>query len=391
MSFSPQFLAARETGNKLGAAFQRVDDENFIDKTLRQVSQSGNPQDVSNAMTQILSQVSPDRQPQAMQFLQGKLAQLQAGQQRAGSRALGIPEGGEYAPAALQTQYLKGQQPKAPPGGLRGQPIPPEVQNKIANIVDSNPSDTAEQLSVKFAQANIPQTYTDSFIETRRRQQEQKQPGSKYREMREQSISKYVDEAFQKGEQAEETDFAIQEAKKAVSGEIAGPGLEAIAKNNPYGQLLLGLTTDEALLQSANKKLLEGTKGIFGPKPTEREIFLLLNSMLPSIGKSQEANLVSLGFIEQANNMKRKHADIVSEITNGGQIYVPDVEAKVSKIMKPYIERFKTRLEEGKKELDRIDRATTKVKVKSPSGEVGFMTQEQIDKAKADNVIFSPV
>ena len=32
-----------------------------------------------------------------------------------------------------------------------------------------------------------------------------------------------------------------------------------------------------------------------------------------------------------------------------------------------------------------------KVKVKSPDGRIGYMTQEQINSAKAQNVIFTPV
>lgn len=220
--------------------------------------------------------------------------------------------------------------------------------------------------------------------------------GQKYAEGREDTIRKYVDEAFEKGESAQETQFAIDEARKAIKGDVAGPGVQAMLKNNPYSQLYMGLTPDEAKLQAANKKLLEGTKGLFGPKPTEREIFLLLNSMLPSIGKTPEANEAGLGFIEKVNQMLLVKSEIVDKLTNGGATYVPDLERKVQSEMKPLVEALRGELMEANvkynSEQNPSENQNSKsIKVKAPDGSLWNMTQQQIDAAKKQGVIFEPV
>jgi hypothetical protein len=212
-------------------------------------------------------------------------------------------------------------------------------------------------------------------------------PGGEYNKMREKAVADYVTNALAQRDSAEELEYTLDTAKKAVQGDIAGPGYEAIIKNNPYGQLMTGLTPDEASLQASNKKLLEGSKGIFGSKPTEREIFLLLNSMLPAIGKTKEANLASLYFIEKLNSLKVMHGDLVADISKNG--YVPDIESQVNQRMKPMIQEFRDELKNGVKALEEEEN-NKPIKVTSPSGTVGFMTQSQIKAAKEKNVIFTP-
>jgi hypothetical protein len=226
-----------------------------------------------------------------------------------------------------------------------------------------------------------------------------KQEGDEYRKLREKSISEYVNEAMEAGEEAMGQEFAIEEAEKATqSGNVTGPGFMALLKNNPYTQLIVGLTPDEAALQATNKKLLEGTKGLFGPKPTEREFFLLLNEMLPSIGKSKEANQAGLAFIRKVNNLKSARSAIVSKLTNGGSKYVPNIQELVNKEMKPLHDALLSDLREAKEKYGTPESKDEKkeskdgiIKVRAPDGTYWDMTQAQIDKAAKDEVIFEPV
>lgn len=211
--------------------------------------------------------------------------------------------------------------------------------------------------------------------------------GKKYREGREKSVSDYVEKTKTDGDNAEDMKFSLAESRRAIEGDITGPGYKALLKENPYSQIILGLTPDEALLQASNKKLLEGSKGLFGPKPTEREIFLLLNSMLPSIGKTKEANLAGLDFIEKINDMKILKSEIVNEITDGGEKYVPNIQQVVQERMKPLVEQLKIELNDANKKFE----GTEKIKVTAPDGSVGMMTKKQIEEAKKQNVIFTPV
>jgi hypothetical protein len=76
----------------------------------------------------------------------------------------------------LQIMAHKARQPKAPPGGLSGQPVPPEISQKIPEILNSNKDRSAEELATSFDAAGIPRTYSNSYIESRRRQEETQAP-----------------------------------------------------------------------------------------------------------------------------------------------------------------------------------------------------------------------
>lgn len=56
---------------------QKRQDVNAIDQILQEAQASGDPAQVQNAMSQILRQVSPERQQAAMQVLQNKMGQIQ--------------------------------------------------------------------------------------------------------------------------------------------------------------------------------------------------------------------------------------------------------------------------------------------------------------------------
>jgi len=221
--------------------------------------------------------------------------------------------------------------------------------------------------------------------------EEKNKAGKDYNKLRETKIAEYVTNSLEKREEAEEAKYAIDSARKAIQGEVEGPGWKALLKNNPYSQLIMGLTPDEAALQTSNKKLLEGSKGIFGSKPTEREIFLLLNEMLPSIGKTKEANLASLYFIEKLNDLKSMHGDLVEDISKDG--YVPDIESQVNQRMRPMIDEFRQELKQANKALKEIQQEQSpRIRVLGPDGKsIGSMTQKQIDEAKEKNVIFTPI
>ena len=239
--------------------------------------------------------------------------------------------------------------------------------------------------------------FTPQEIESLNKAYKAKNGGEEFAKIREKNVAETVNNALNKRDEAENLKYNFAEARKAVGGEIQGPGFKATLKNNPYGQLLVGLTPDESALQAVNKKLLEGTKGIFGSKPTEREVFLLLNGMLPSIGKSKEANLAGLDVLEKAIDLAILHSNLIDQITEGGTKYVPNLESQVNERMKHIINEFKEYAYKVNESINNPGKSNSntnqngKVKVKSPDGRIGYMTQEQINSAKAQNVIFTPV
>lgn len=216
--------------------------------------------------------------------------------------------------------------------------------------------------------------------------------GKEFEKKRGGNVADYVKKSLDESQEAQELNFSLATARKAAQGEVSGPGLKAYAKNNPYMSLIVGLTPDEATLLASNKKLLEGTKSIFGNKPTEREIFLLLNSMLPSIGKSKEANLAGIDFIQKVNDLKALKGEIVNQLTQGGARYVPDLESQVLDKMSPLIDQLHKELLEANQRFNPSASAQeTKIKVRAPDRSIGSMTQKQIDAAKAQGVNFERI
>lgn len=219
--------------------------------------------------------------------------------------------------------------------------------------------------------------------------------GKEYGKIREKAVAEYVNQGIQEGDAAVDMKLALAEARKAVKGDITGPGAKAVLKNNPYSQLLVGLTPDEAALQATNKQLLSGTKGLFGPKPTEREVFLLLNSMLPSIGKTKEANEAGLDIIEKVNDMKVARSELISRLSEGGTKYVPNLEQQVTEQMKPLADALLEELKVADAKFNPKEKEKEskdgKMQVKAPDGSMWNMTQKQIDDAKTQGVIFEPV
>ena len=425
MSMPSSFDIGRQVGNNFANVRREAKDEGAIDQILSEAMSSGDPAILQNSIGKILSQVSPERQGVAVQFLQNKMQTLEAKQaqerKRVGAQTAGInpdlPESlqkvqyehnlqnqqlqgiigggnGSQQGAAAQVPGAPGAQPPSP--GMTTNQTPP--QERGGNQQGFQYKDLSDEQLVQLRGLPAFKNQADSELKRRQEQNKAKKPGDEFASIREKSIADYVNNGIAAGEEAESLRFSLDEARKALQGDITGPGLKALAKNNPYTQLLVGLTPDESLLQAANKKLLEGSKGIFGSKPTEREIFLLLNSMLPSIGKTKEANLAGLNFIERVNDLKLMHSQLISDITEGGTKFIPDLERQVNAKMRPLAETLRKDLAVAVEALDESEKENKspkgkagQIKVKSPDGKVGFMSQENIDKAKANNVIFTPV
>ena len=229
---------------------------------------------------------------------------------------------------------LKAQQ--GPKKTQASQPIDPEQLENIQRV-RANPEFEGASPAKKY------QMLTDNGVSKENAKaeadiyakEEEFKPGKKFQEGREKSVLDTVNQAYTNLNEAEELDKVINDIERVITEEdITGPGAVAFAKNNPYLQLIIGLTPGESELQSLNKKMLSGTKSIFGNRPTEREIFLLLNSMLPSIGKTKEANLAGVQVLRKYNNLKLNHAKLIDELTEGGTKYVNNLESIVAKKLK---------------------------------------------------------
>ena len=119
------FQISQGISNVFGNVQRKYNDTSAIDEILTQASSSGNQQDIDNAIGQILTRVSPERQPMALQILQQKKAELQ-GQAQDNSKAQAYSASGldpslRHLDPKTQAQFIKGQQAQQVYSNITGQ------------------------------------------------------------------------------------------------------------------------------------------------------------------------------------------------------------------------------------------------------------------------------
>jgi len=112
MTPSP-FEVSQAFANNVAGARQNIKDRSAIDEILMQANQSGKPEDIHNAMSQILQRVSPERQEGALAILQNKQKMIQEDQQRqrinAAYKKNNLDESLQYLPNKIQENIASGQ------------------------------------------------------------------------------------------------------------------------------------------------------------------------------------------------------------------------------------------------------------------------------------------
>lgn len=108
MTPSP-FEVSRTIGNQFGKTNLQNRDTSAIDEILKQ--SVGNPQQLQNSIGQILSRVSPERQPAAIKFLEDRYRAVQQQEDLSRKRQAAVRGGYDAdAPAGVQTQQVKHKQ-----------------------------------------------------------------------------------------------------------------------------------------------------------------------------------------------------------------------------------------------------------------------------------------
>ena len=107
MSTPSAFDIGRATGTNFGESFRRSRDEGAIENILSNAMQSGDPAVLQQSIGQILSQVSPERQGPAIQYLQNSMQQIQQKQQQEAQRKAALQAGitPDLPPTVQAAQY----------------------------------------------------------------------------------------------------------------------------------------------------------------------------------------------------------------------------------------------------------------------------------------------
>lgn len=229
------------------------------------------------------------------------------------------PEESSEIPGELQIAAHKEMQPKAPAGGLSGQPVPPEVSQSIGNILGDSKGLNSDELAQRFDQAGIPRAYSNSYIENRRRQDEANPKEKLEVHKLSSDTAKKINE---EGESSKKRIRAFNTMEKNIeSGKIDPRNFKNFLANSLAGSTLEGLlrNPESEEFKAASFNTYEGLKNVFGTRLSDADL-KLASTKVPDITKTPEANkkIISfLKFFDQMNVEKQKISDEVVKENNG--------------------------------------------------------------------------
>ncbi len=258
------------------------------------------------------------------------------------------------------------QQGKAPPGGLGGQPVPPEQNALIEKVLSENPNASPSQLNLLMGKANINPAYSKPYVDAKI---EEEKSGEKKenRAFKTHQLSHKMDEdIIEKGKSADRQLQAVDVSRKAIrSGNVRPGSLSNVLRSlggmgNNIADALLN--KDEAKLLGSIPAFIEGMKDLFGVRLSDADL-RIVQDKLPSLGKSPEANEAILDIIEKYANMAKDRSEISREIKKENKGLRPiDFDIQLE-------ERLEKRQHPGK------------VKMRSPSGKIAWVDEDKVDAA----------
>lgn len=234
----------------------------------------------------------------------------------------------------------KARQPKAPPGGLSGQPIPLEDVNKIEQVRQKFPNADASKLGLELARAGVRGDLIKSEIETQRRVDESNQK----KESSEEKLATATDIKFHEASK----DYEATILKDAKSAKKQLETIEPIEKSIREGKVKPSsasnifrafgktgekiadalLNKDEAKLLASVPEFLEGRKELFGVRLSDADL-KLLQDKLPDIGKSKEANLAILELMKKYANRSILKEQAANNVLKNKGISLKNREGKL--------------------------------------------------------------
>lgn len=235
-------------------------------------------------------------------------------------------------------------QPKSPAGGLSGQPVPENYASKLQDILSKSEGLNADQLALKLDSEGIPRTYSNSYIENRRRQDESSKAEQSKRQTekagRHSAISSKVlqkaDEIAESLPQKESAHRIMEDAIK--TGNLGFWTLDNLAEITG----LEGLRSPEgSVFKTAVKEYFLSNVARAGARPNQW-IEQQIADMMTKIGRSTAANLSVSRALKNELDIDKERIRITNQIADELEEkygYVPrDLGSRVNKELSKYAE-----------------------------------------------------
>lgn len=250
--------------------------------------------------------------------------------------------------AASLRQQIKEQKPV---GGVTAQAVPEQVANSLEKTLSENPDASANELATKFDKAGIPRIYSNSYIETRRREQEAK-------ERKETSIESEIrkEVAPVKAEIAKKAQAArkgIENKRQLMSiidrGNLNDPSFAVVAENLPFDLGKRMLSNDTVEYKAGLVEEFTDLRNIFQGQTRIKEIDLLENKLADTYLTDEQKKAVLKSRIRalESDIVREEAAEEVEREKPG--LGILQFQREVEKRAKPKLEKiFDSILDEQK-------------------------------------------
>ena len=369
---NPAFTAAYQGGENLAQAREEYADKSALDNILSKALASKDPEVYQQSIGAILSKVSPARQGAALQVLNQRAQFLEQKQQEDLKRERtslayqnqGLSPRLQDLPPGVQSQLVRGAQPQKAPGGITAQPVPEEISKAIPKILESNKKASSDELASAFDVAGIPRIYSNSYIESRRRQDEQL---SKENLQKEKGIRKFNTEIskdiLKENEKEAQGLIQTESALNLMEDAIANKDMSFFTLDNLAERFgIEGLRSKEgALFKTAGKEFFLGNISRAGARPNqfiEKQVV----EMLPKIGRSTAANLSVARAFRNESDIKKEKVRLTRELSQQLESELGYVPKNLGQLRD---EKLKVFAEDKQKELNNDLRAIKSIDEKN--------------------------
>ena len=324
------FEIGRAIGTNIGGAQRHASDTSALDEILYNANRTQDHNAINDAMTQILQRVSPEKQQMAIGVLQQKQKMIQDRIQQEKALQQSQTQIGALAKArGLDPKDLAGfgsntklaeqaTRPQKSAGGLTGQAVPPEISEKMEQIVKENEDKDPIELALAFNKAGVPLIYSNPIVESKRRQVETKDKNLLEDKIRTIKFGQEIGrEVLKKADALAETLPQKKSALRLMGDAIASKNLGFFSRDHLAEVTgVEGLRSSEgAIFKTAGKEYFLGNIQRAGARPNQW-IEQQISDMLPKIGRSTEANLSVKRALENELALDNERIKVTSEIAD---------------------------------------------------------------------------
>lgn len=401
MSTPTPFSVAREIGTNLNTAFREKKDENAIERILADSMNSEDPKVLQNNIGRILSQVSPERQGQALQYLQGMhsniLKKQDQQQQFQRERQAGLVPG---INPTVQSQLLKD---KAKDSRLSQYGLGGNSQSKpnfpLQNI--SQPNNELNPTNQNIASESVFKRLSDDQLiiasgapdrevsEPAKAELSQRQEERKLKQEKEKGkIKSHTDisqEIIKEAEKEAQTLIPAESALNLMQSAIANKDLSFWSPDNLAE--LTGIeafrSPEGALFKTAGKEFFLGSLNRAGARPNqfiERQI----SEMLPKIGRSTASNLGIARAFQNEIDLKKEKIRLTRDLADDLEKRLGYVPRNIGQLRD---EALKVYAETKQKELNNDLRALKAIEEKSVQPFMKVETGTPVSKVVAEALL----